>query len=309
MARLIDVHAHYVPDFYRQALIDSGNNRPDGSPIPAWDESTHLARLEELRLDAAVLSLSSPGVTGMPNPAHMARRVNEYGHEVASRYPDAFVYLATLPLPDVPASCAEAEWALTEGGAAGIGLLTNYNGIYLGAPDFDPLLKTLNARRATVVVHPTSPQGAEKLTSGRPSPVIEYLFETTRTVTDLLLAGAVAAYPHIQWVVLHNGAAIPSVIDRVSMFAETILDSGAEPLEQLRSMVFEIGSSTPFPRTAQSITALVGSGQLVLGTDTPYAPPQIVAQNISRILAGELDQIVDIDRISSTAARLFPALA
>lgn len=74
-------------------------------------------------------------------------------------------------------------------------------------------------------------------------------------------------------------------------------------------MVFEIGSSTPFPRTAQSIAALVGSEQLVLGTDTPYAPTQIVAQNISRILAGELDQIVDIDRISSTAARLFPALA
>lgn len=309
MSRLVDVHAHYIPDFYRQALIDAGHEFPDGSPIPEWDEELHAARLRELGLDAAVLSLSSPGVTGLPDPAHMARRVNEYGHEIVRGHPGAFAYLATLPLPDVPASCAEAEWALAEGGAAGIGLLTNYDGIYLGAPDFEPLLKTLDARRATVVIHPTSPQGAESLTSGRPIPVIEYFFETTRTVTDLLLAGAVAAYPHIQWVVLHNGAAIPSVIDRVSMFAETILDSGAEPLEQLRSMVFEIGSSTPFPRTAQSIAALVGSEQLVLGTDTPYAPPRIVAQNISRILAGELDQIVDIDRISSTAARLFPALA
>lgn len=60
MSRLIDVHAHYVPDFYRRALIDSGSSTPDGSPIPAWDEETHLARLEELRLDAAVLSLSQP---------------------------------------------------------------------------------------------------------------------------------------------------------------------------------------------------------------------------------------------------------
>ena len=87
------------------------------------------------------------------------------------------------------------------------------------------------------------------------------------------------------------------------MFAETILDSAAEPLEQLRSMVFEIGSSTPFPRTAQSIAALVGSEQLVLGTDTPYAPPRIVAQNISRILAGELDQqpahLLDTGRVQA----------
>ena len=174
MSRLIDVHAHYVPDFYRQALIDSGNSTPDGSPVPAWDEETHLARLGELRLDAAVLSLSGPGVGGLPDPAAMARRVNERGHEIARRHPEAFAYLACLPLPDVPASCAEAARALTDGGTAGIGLLTSYDGTYLGAPELEPLLETLDAHAATVVIHPTSPRGAEHLTCGRPSPVIEY---------------------------------------------------------------------------------------------------------------------------------------
>ena len=309
MSRLIDVHAHYVPDFYRQALIDSGNSAPDGSPIPAWDERTHLARLEELQLDAAVLSLSSPGVSGLPDPAAMARRVNERGHEIACRHPGAFAYLACIPLPDVPASCAEAVWALTEGGAAGIGLLTSYDGIYPGAPELEPLLQLLNAHAATVVIHPTSPRGAEHLTCGRPSPVIEYLFETTRAVTDLLLTGAVARHPRIRWVVLHNGAAIPSVIDRVAMFAEVILGAEVDPLEHLRTMFFEIGSSAPFPRAARSIADLVGAEQLVLGTDTPYAPPQVVTESVSRILAGELNQIMDIDRLSSTAARLFPTLA
>lgn len=309
MRHLVDVHAHYVPDFYRRALIDSGNETPDGSPIPAWDEETHLARLKELHLDAAVLSLSSPGVSGLPHPEQMARRVNEYGRDVARRHSNSFAYLACLPLPDVTASRVEAEWALTEGGAAGIGLLTNYNGTYLGAPDFEPLLESLNAHGATVVIHPTSPRGAEHLTSGRPSPVIEYLFETTRAVTNLLLTGAVARYPRIQWVVLHNGAAIPSVIDRVAMFAEVLLGADVEPLAQLRSMVFEIGSSAPFPRTAQSIADLVGSEQLVLGTDTPYAPPPVVTDSVSRILAGDLDHVADIGRISSTTARLFPTLA
>ena len=308
MHRLVDVHAHYVPDFYRRALIDSGNEFPDGSSIPVWDEESHMVRLKELRLDAAVLSLSSPGVAGLTQPMQMARRVNEYGRDVVRRHPGVFAYLACLPLPDVTASRNEAEWALTDGGAAGIGLLTNYNGTYLGAPAFEPLLETLNAHRATVIIHPTSPPGSECLTSGRPSPVIEYLFETTRAVTNLLLTESVARYPRIQWVVLHNGAAIPSVIDRVVMFAELLLDADVDPLAQLRSMTFEIGSSAPFPRTAQNIADLVGSEQLVLGTDTPYAPPQVVTKNISRILAGDLNQIVDISRISATTARLFPTL-
>ena len=44
------------------------------------------------------------------------------------------------------------------------------------------------------------------------------------------ITGAVARYPRIRWVVLYNGAAIPSVIDRVAMFAEVILGAETEPL-------------------------------------------------------------------------------
>ena len=309
MSRLVDVHAHYIPDFYRQALIDAGHEFPDGSPIPEWDEELHAARLRELGLDAAVLSLSSPGVGGCPSRLRWRDASTSTGATWRAGIPGPSPTWRACPSRMFRLLAPRRSGRSTTGGAVGIGLLTNYDGIYLGAPEFEPLLKALDDHHATVVIHPTSPKGAEHLTCGRPSPVIEYLFETTRAVTDLLLAGAVTAYPHIQWVVLHNGAAIPSVIDRVSMFASMILHADADPMEQLRSMVFEIGSSTPFPRTAQSIATLAGSEQLVLGTDTPYAPTQIVAQNISRILAGELDQIVDIDRISSTAARLFPALA
>ena len=35
----IDVHAHYIPDFYREALIDAVVGAPDGiRELPAWDE-------------------------------------------------------------------------------------------------------------------------------------------------------------------------------------------------------------------------------------------------------------------------------
>ena len=39
----IDTHAHFLPDFYRQALVEEGHSKPDGMPaVPPWDEQSHL---------------------------------------------------------------------------------------------------------------------------------------------------------------------------------------------------------------------------------------------------------------------------
>ena len=46
-SRKIDVHAHFVPDFYRKALLDNGITNPDGMPgIPAWSVDSHLAYMD-----------------------------------------------------------------------------------------------------------------------------------------------------------------------------------------------------------------------------------------------------------------------
>ena len=40
----IDVHAHYLPDLYREALNDAGHAQPDGFPeIPDWSADEHVA--------------------------------------------------------------------------------------------------------------------------------------------------------------------------------------------------------------------------------------------------------------------------
>ncbi len=41
--RKIDVHAHFVPEIYRKALLDNGITNPDGMPgTPAWSVKSHL---------------------------------------------------------------------------------------------------------------------------------------------------------------------------------------------------------------------------------------------------------------------------
>jgi hypothetical protein len=60
---LIDVHAHFLPDQYREALATAGIDRPDGFPrVPMWSAEEHVAVMDRLGIDACLLSVSSPGV-------------------------------------------------------------------------------------------------------------------------------------------------------------------------------------------------------------------------------------------------------
>ena len=76
----IDVHAHFLPDFYHAALVKAGLTNPDGFPgIPNWSEEAALKMMDKLQIEAALLSISSPGVHfGNDQKAkELSRRVNE----------------------------------------------------------------------------------------------------------------------------------------------------------------------------------------------------------------------------------------
>ncbi|MDO4909674.1 MAG: amidohydrolase family protein [Corynebacterium sp.] len=235
-------------------------------------------------ISKAMLSLSSPGVAFFENPAAWAEKINSFGAGLVKDNPEHFGFLAALPLPDVDAAVREAREILKNPNVDGIGLLTNYKGMYLGDPAMDPVFEVLNEYGAVVFIHPTSPGGVEYVDCGRPAPLIEYLFDTTRAVTNMLLNHVVGRFPKIKWVIPHNGALLPGVIDRVNLFSRNILgDKELDVIADLSSMYFEIGSSAPFPRTASYIQNMIPADHIVAGTDYPYAPPPAVAFNVDEL--------------------------
>ena len=102
---LIDVHAHFLPDHYRDALAAAGIDQPDGFPrVPTWSAEEHLAVMDRLGIDAAVLSVSSPGVrfgTGesASNAVALARHVNDVAAATVAEHPGRFGAFASLPMP------------------------------------------------------------------------------------------------------------------------------------------------------------------------------------------------------------------
>src|SRR5258705_11154143 len=131
----IDVHAHYIPETYRDALVAAGQGHPDGIPaLPEWNQAQALDAMDKLDVRLAILSISSPGVHFGDGAAavELARTVNETGAQIAKSTPQRFGFFAALPLPEIDASVAETRYALDQLGAAGICLMTNHPGMYLG---------------------------------------------------------------------------------------------------------------------------------------------------------------------------------
>lgn len=144
----IDVHHHFLPTFYLDALKQAGLSPPDGMlSTPAWSETKALAMLNKLGIRTAFLSISSPGVHfGNDDSARsLVRHVNEEAARLTKAYPGRFGFFAVTPLPDVDGALEEIRYAFDALGADGVVFESNFNGTYLGDSLLTPVYEELNS--------------------------------------------------------------------------------------------------------------------------------------------------------------------
>jgi predicted TIM-barrel fold metal-dependent hydrolase len=310
----LDVHAHYLPEGYRQALDRAGHSQPDGMPaIPDWSAAEHVDLMDRLGIAASLLSVSTPGVhlTSGDGPAtvDLARQVNEAGRQAVVDHPGRFGLLGSLPLPDVDAALAEIAHCVDHFDVDGFVLLTHTDGTYLGDAALDPLFAELDRRGLPVLIHPTSPVCWEHTSFGRPRPMLEFLFDTTRAVVNLVLGGTVARHPNLRLIVPHAGATLPVIADRVAGFALMMgIDPSVDVLRDLAGLHFDL-AGMPIPRQLNALLALTTIDRLHYGSDFPFTPDFVV-----EMAGGALDGAGDppgslIDQLRTNTEALFPRLA
>ena len=312
----IDVHAHFLPEVYRNALARSGLATLDGGfPIPAWSEVAALEMMDRQGIETAMVSLSSPSAQFLPaneRPA-LVRAVNDAGAALARAHPTRFGYFATLPMPSVEASLAELRRAFDELGADGVVLMTNTDGAYLGAPAFAPIFAELNRRQATLFLHPTSPACFEALALGRPAPLLEFPLDTTRTIVDLLYARTLQANPDIKVIVPHGGAALPALIARIAAFASVPIiaqrpASEAEVFETLERPLIRPQALSTHPVPFAALRRIAPITQILFGSDWPFTPEPGVARNIRQLGDNDLSEADARAIARENAERVFPRL-
>ncbi|MGW1066263.1 amidohydrolase family protein [Streptomyces aureus] len=305
----IDVHQHVIPSFYRDALATSGIGEAGGRALPDWSAESALEFMDLVGVGTALLSVSTPGVGFLTDPgeaAGFARRLNDHAASLVSDRPGRFGQFATLPLPDVEASAAEAARALDELGADGVTLLANNRGIYLGAEGQEPLWQVLNDRGAVAFVHPAELPAPP--VDGIPPFAADFLLDTTRAAYLLVRNGVVRRYPDIRFILGHAGGFVPYSSHRMAVTIAN--DTGRSPLDVLddfRSFYFDTALSSS-PAALPTLLAFARTGHVLFGSDWPFAPTPA-----GQYFANGLDTGVDATTLEAVnhlnAGLLFPRLA
>jgi 6-methylsalicylate decarboxylase len=314
LSRRVDVHFHYLPPKYRSAAEAAGHSHPDGMPgLPQWSSESAVGMMDRLNIGTGILSVSSPGIHfGDQDAARkLARYVNEEGAQAVMNYPTRFGLFASLPLPDIDGSLEEITYAFDVLKCDGVVLMTNQRGIYLGDKRFDRIFAELDRRRATVFIHPTSPfcPGCVDLALGYPRPMIEFMFETTRAVTNMLYAGTLDQFPNIKVVVPHAGATLPVLANRILALSQLIHPISPDVFyAKLRNFYYDL-AGFPIPGQLSALLQVADPHRLMYGSDWPFTPEPVVAQGVRNLIETPLLDDQMRQRIFwQNAVGLFPRL-
>ena len=113
--------------------------------------------------------------------------------------------------------------------------------------------------------------------------MIEFLFDTTRAVVNLILNGTVARYPDIDIIVPHAGATLPVIADRVAAFSRVFApDPALDVLRDLGRLHFDL-AGFPIPRQLDALLTITTLEHLHYGSDWPFTPEVVVTGALERL--------------------------
>jgi predicted TIM-barrel fold metal-dependent hydrolase len=309
----IDVHHHILPPPYmlhaRDRILAISDR--DHSALLSWTPARAVEEMDKNGIATAITSLGLPGVWfgGAKAARSLARRCNEYAAQMVKDYPGRFGLFAALPLPDREGSLREIAYALDVLKADGVGLVSSYDNKWPGDATFAPVFEELNRRKAVVFIHPAVPGCCGHLMPGIPASTIEFLFDTARAITSLLVNGTFSRFPDIRFIFCHAGGTMPMLAARTNAFVQRhqeIADRVPNGVSyELKKLYYDVANSTN-PSSMAALTNLVPTSQILFGSDFPYVSAAVTANGLDHfgLSANDL-QTVNCEN----AIRLFPRLS
>src|SRR5438874_12853010 len=259
----IDVHHHYAAPEFQAEMTKRGAGNPN---YRNWIPRVSLDEMDKSAVATSMISVTRPGVWfgDVALAKRLARICNDFGAKVVKDYPGRFGLFAVLPLPDVDGAVREVEYALDTLKADGIGILSSYQGKYLGNPAFTPLMEVLNRRKAVVFCHPyCAACDAQTTLTDAQNRGVEFVFDTTRTILSLLSTAAVARFPDIRFIWSHGGGTVPYITSRLAGVGQQLLPKGV--MYELQKFYYDTAQAFN-PYTMPSFKKMVPPSHILFGT-------------------------------------------
>jgi aminocarboxymuconate-semialdehyde decarboxylase len=292
---IVDIHVHHVPEAFVRFVEKAAPYAvrlapPSGEGVTLevgplsyglnrtfFDAERLIARMQEMRVERAVLSLATPFVN-YDVPAALGRETAElYNDEIAAlckAEPRRFAGWAYLPLQEPQAAANELRRAVTRLGLAGGYLSSNVNGRYLDTQEFAPIFAAATELGVPLFVHPSNPPARERMGKYELAVVAGYLFDTTLNIFHMIFGGLFDRFPTLRLCCTHLGGYAPLLHARMQRELDTnpaLAASLKRPLrDYLRAIYFDTICFEPCYVRAVVESDVVDPTRLVLGSDTPF---------------------------------------
>lgn len=297
----IDVHHHVLPPQYADGSV----------PIPMPDIDAQLLAMDGWGIRTAITSVTPRVILANPHRLREVTRVcNEFQAGLARAHPPRFGSFAVLPLPDVDAALEELAYALDVLRLDGVGLFSSQGGRYVGDPSFDPVFDELNRRKAVVFLHPTHCEAPKESGLGAPPYVVEYVFDTTRAIVNLVYTGTLRRCPDIRLIAAHGGGAVPYIAQRISSL-EGHRRGGevSRVIPTLQSLYYDTASATS-AYALRALQELIGPTHILWGSDLPFVHGERLQAEVDHWEAYDgFDAAARSAADQLNALRLFPQFA
>lgn len=282
---------------------------------------TRLQDMDASGIGYALLSLTAPGIQGIPDPREattLAPQANDALAEIVAGHPARYGGMAALPLQDPQAAITELERCVTQLGFPGIMVngFTNTPGDegawYLDHERYLPFWEAVESLGVPFYLHPRNPLPANAgIYDGHPEmrgAVWMFTVETATHALRLMTSGLFDRFPNLKIVLGHLGETLTFNMWRIDhrLSYQGDLRKCKRPLGDYLRENFYVTTSGQhhLPALNNALTEL-GVDHVLFSSDYPYESMREAGDWFDNVAISEADrQQIGYDN----ARRLFPTL-
>jgi predicted TIM-barrel fold metal-dependent hydrolase len=142
--------------------------------------------------------------------------------------------------------------------------------------------------------------------------MLEFMFDSTRSVSDMILAGVLERFPQLRVIVPHAGAALSVLMERVELLLPLLStragDAPPSLRQAMRKLHFDLAGA-PVPQQLGALLQVADAGHLYYGSDYPFTPASACVSLAQALQESPLlDEAARAGMWWRNALRLFPRL-
>jgi gamma-resorcylate decarboxylase len=278
--------------------------------------SMRIAEMDRGGVEVCILSLTSPGIQGIPKIADaisVARKANDHLAEQIAKNPKRLKGFAALPLQDPQAAAQELTRCVKELGFCG----TMVNGfsqvgeedssVFYDLPQHRPFWETVQQLDVPFYLHPRSPlpkhQPAYEGHAWLTGSIWGFAAETSIHALRLMGSGLFDDYPRLKVIIGHLGEGLPCDIWRIDN--RVVRTFGARPKANqpighyLRENFYITTSGNFRTPTLTEVMEEVGADHILYSVDYPFEDMGLAAEWFDHAAIRETDRV----KIASGNAR------